>query len=33
VLATVQSKDAVKVMTVRGTAFPAAAATGGSASD
>ena len=31
VLATVQSKDAVKVMTVRGTAFPAAAATGGSA--
>ncbi|HRZ06521.1 MAG TPA: FAD-binding protein, partial [Candidatus Competibacteraceae bacterium] len=32
VLATVQSKDAVKVLTVRGTAFPAAAATGGSAS-
>ncbi|QQS55407.1 MAG: FAD-binding protein [Candidatus Competibacteraceae bacterium] len=32
VLATVQSKDAVKVMTVRGTAFPAAAASGGSAS-
>jgi len=31
VLATVQSKDAVKVMTVRGTAFPAAVATGGSA--
>jgi electron transfer flavoprotein alpha subunit len=31
VLATVQSKDAVKVLTVRGTAFPAAAATGGSA--
>ncbi len=31
-LATVQSKDAVKVMTVRGTAFQAAAATGGSAS-
>ncbi len=31
VLATVQSKDAVKVMTVRGTAFPAAAASGGSA--
>jgi electron transfer flavoprotein alpha subunit len=30
VLATVQSKDAVKVLTVRGTAFPAAA-TGGSA--
>ena len=29
VLATVQSKDAVKVMTVRGTAFPAAIATGG----
>ena len=29
VLATVQSKDAVKVMTVRGTAFPAAVATGG----
>ncbi len=32
VLATVQSKDAIKVLTVRGTAFPAAAATGGSAS-
>ena len=32
VLATVQSKDAVKVMTVRGTAFPAAAAGDGSAS-
>ncbi|MFZ1642025.1 MAG: FAD-binding protein [Candidatus Contendobacter sp.] len=32
VLATVQSRDAVKVMTVRGTAFPAAATTGGSAS-
>ena len=32
VLATVQSKDPVKVMTVRGTAFPAAPATGGSAS-
>jgi len=32
VLATVQSKDSIKVMTVRGTAFPAAAATGGSAS-
>ncbi len=32
VLATVQSKDTVKVLTVRGTAFPAAAATGGSAS-
>ena len=31
VLATVHSKDPVKVMTVRGTAFPAAAATGGSA--
>jgi electron transfer flavoprotein alpha subunit len=31
VLATVQSKDPVKVMTVRGTAFPAAAASGGSA--
>jgi len=31
VLATVQSKDSVKVMTVRGTAFPAATATGGSA--
>lgn len=31
VLATVQSKDAVKVITVRGTAFPAAANTGGSA--
>ena len=29
VLATVQSKDAVKVMTVRGTAFSAAVATGG----
>ncbi len=29
VLATVQSKDPVKVMTVRGTAFPAATATGG----
>ena len=32
VLATVQSSDKVKVMTVRGTAFPAAATTGGSAS-
>ena len=32
VLATVQSSDKVKVMTVRGTAFPAVAATGGSAS-
>lgn len=32
VLATVQSSDKIKVMTVRGTAFPAAAATGGSAS-
>ena len=32
VLATVQSKDAVKAITVRGTAFPAAAAEGGSAS-
>ncbi len=32
VLATVQSKDAIQVLTVRGTAFPAAAATGGSAS-
>jgi electron transfer flavoprotein alpha subunit len=32
VLATVQSSDKVKVITVRGTAFPAAAATGGSAS-
>jgi len=33
VLATVQSTDSIKVMTVRGTAFPAAAAaTGGSAS-
>ena len=32
VLATVQSKDPIKVMTVRGTAFPAAVATGGSAS-
>ncbi|MGB5062463.1 MAG: FAD-binding protein, partial [Candidatus Competibacter sp.] len=31
VLATVQSKDPVKVMTVRGTAFPAATTTGGSA--
>jgi electron transfer flavoprotein alpha subunit len=31
VLATVQSKDAVKVMTVRGTAFAAADASGGSA--
>ena len=31
VLATVQSKDPVKVLTVRGTAFPAVAATGGSA--
>jgi electron transfer flavoprotein alpha subunit len=31
VLATVQSGDAIKVMTVRGTAFPAAAAAGGSA--
>lgn len=30
--ATVQSKDSVKVMTIRGTAFDAAAATGGSAS-
>jgi len=30
-LATVQSKDATKVITVRGTGFPAAAATGGSA--
>ncbi len=30
-LATVQSSDAKKVMTVRGTGFPAAAATGGSA--
>jgi electron transfer flavoprotein alpha subunit len=30
-LATVQSTDRVKVVTVRGTAFPAAAATGGSA--
>ena len=29
VLATVQSKDPIKVMTVRGTAFPAATATGG----
>lgn len=32
VLATVQSKDPIKVLTVRGTAFPAAATTGGSAS-
>ena len=32
VLATVQSSDKVKIMTVRGTAFPAVAATGGSAS-
>ncbi|MCP5159551.1 MAG: electron transfer flavoprotein subunit alpha/FixB family protein [Gammaproteobacteria bacterium] len=32
VLATVQSKDAIKVITVRGTAFPAAAVTSGSAS-
>ena len=32
VLATVQSTDPIKVMTVRGTAFPAATATGGSAS-
>jgi electron transfer flavoprotein alpha subunit len=32
VLATVQSRDSVKVMTVRGTAFPAATASGGSAS-
>jgi electron transfer flavoprotein alpha subunit len=32
VLATVQSSDAIKVITVRGTAFPAAASTGGSAS-
>ena len=32
VLATVQSSDKVKIMTVRGTAFPAAAATGGTAS-
>jgi electron transfer flavoprotein alpha subunit len=31
VLATVQSKDSIKVITVRGTAFPAAAVTGGSA--
>ena len=31
VLATVQSKDPIKVLTVRGTAFPAAATTGGSA--
>ena len=31
VLATVQSKDAIKVMTVRGTAFPAATVTGGAA--
>jgi electron transfer flavoprotein alpha subunit len=30
-LATVQSKDAIKVITVRGTAFPPAATTGGSA--
>jgi len=30
-LATVQSKDAIKVMTIRGTAFPAAEAEGGSA--
>ena len=30
-MATVQSKDAVKIITVRGTAFPAAAAEGGSA--
>ncbi len=32
VLATVQSTDSIKVITARGTAFPAAAATGGSAS-
>lgn len=32
VIATVQSADAIKVLTVRGTAFDAAAATGGSAS-
>jgi len=32
VLATVRSKDPIKVITVRGTAFPAAAATGGGAS-
>lgn len=32
VLATVQSSDKIKVMTVRGTAFPAAAANGGNAS-
>ncbi|MDS4040337.1 MAG: FAD-binding protein [Candidatus Competibacter sp.] len=31
VLATVRSKDPIKVITVRGTAFPAAAATGGGA--
>jgi electron transfer flavoprotein alpha subunit len=31
-IATVQSKDAVKIVTVRGTAFDSAAATGGSAS-
>jgi electron transfer flavoprotein alpha subunit len=30
-LATVQSKDKIKIITVRGTAFPAAAATGGAA--
>src|SRR3979490_744769 len=30
-LATVQSKDKIKIITVRGTAFPAAAAEGGSA--
>jgi electron transfer flavoprotein alpha subunit len=30
-LATVQSKDAIKIITVRGTGFPAAGATGGSA--
>lgn len=30
-IATVQSTDAIKVLTIRGTAFPAAAATGGSA--
>ena len=32
VLATVRSSDKIKIMTVRGTAFPAATATGGSAS-
>jgi electron transfer flavoprotein alpha subunit len=31
-MATVQSKDKIKIVTVRGTAFPAAAAEGGSAS-